>query len=298
MKPQKLADSGTRWRPLRRRSIVPNMTLAVIADIHGNLPALEAVLADIARRGVTRIVDLGDCASGPLWPRETCELLMARGFPTVRGNHDRWVATLAPADMYPSDRYTFGALDEKQRRWLGALPASLRLDPDILAVHGRAEDDNSYLLEDIEQGRLVRASADTVAHRLATTDAALVLCGHSHQQHMMRVPGGPIVLNPGSVGLPAYRDPEGIAHVSEMGSPPARYALIDDAGGAMTIELVALDYDYASAVKRAAANGNPGWAHALATGFALPTHGGAVPFDITPQSYSRSERLTWPKAAP
>jgi predicted phosphodiesterase len=275
-----------------------HMTLAVIADIHGNLPALEAVLADIARRGVTRIVDLGDCASGPLWPRETCEVLMTRGYPTVRGNHDRWVATLAPADMYPSDRYTFGALDEKQRRWLGDLPATLRLDPDILAVHGRANDDNSYLLEDIEQGRLVRASADTVAQRLGPTDAALVLCGHSHQQHVMRLPEGPVVLNPGSVGLPAYRDPEGIAHVSEMGSPPARYALIEDDGSAVTIELVALDYDHASAVKRAAANGNAGWAHALATGFALPAHGGSVPFDITPQSYSRSERQTWLKAAP
>ena len=274
------------------------MSLAVIADIHGNLPALEAVLADIARRGVTRIVDLGDCASGPLWPRETCEVLMARGFPTVRGNHDRWVATLAPADMYPSDRYTFGALDEKQRRWLGELPATLRLDPDILAVHGRADDDNSYLLEDIEQGRLVRASADTVAQRLCRTDAALVLCGHSHQQHMMRLADGPVVLNPGSVGLPAYRDPEGIAHVSEMGSPPARYALIEDDGSAVTIELVALDYDYASAVKRAAVNGNAGWAHALATGFALPAHGGGVPFDITPQSYSRSEKQTWLKSAP
>jgi predicted phosphodiesterase len=246
------------------------MRLAVIADMHGNLPALEAVLADIERRRVTDIVNLGDCVSGPLWPRETCALLMARGFPTVRGNHDRWVATLAPADMYPSDRYTFGELDETQRRWLGDLPATLRLDPGILAVHGRPADDNNYLLEDIEQGRLVRAAPDTIAQRLGRTDAALVLCGHSHQQHMVRLPEGPLVINPGSVGLAAYRDPEGAAHVSEVGSPHARYALVERSDGAMTIELVALDYDHASAVKRAAANSNPGWAHALATGFALP----------------------------
>jgi predicted phosphodiesterase len=246
------------------------MKLAVIADIHGNLPALEAVLADIARRGVTRIVDLGDCASGPLWPRETCAVLMARGYPTVRGNHDRWVATLAPADMGPSDRYTFDELDDAQRRWLGELPATVRLDGNILAVHGRPDDDNRYLLEDIEQGRLVRAAADTIAQRLGATDAALVLCGHSHQQHMVRVPDGPLVINPGSVGLPAYRDPEGVAHVSEVGSPHARYALIGDGDGSMTIELVALDYDHASAAKRALSNGSPGWAHALETGFALP----------------------------
>jgi predicted phosphodiesterase len=243
------------------------MQLAVIADMHGNLPALEAVLADIKRRGVTRIVNLGDCVSGPLWPRETCALLMASGIPTVRGNHDRWVATFAAADLGPSDRYTLGQLDETQRRWLGGLPPTLRLDPGILAVHGRPDDDNSYLLEDIEQGRLVRASAATIAQRLGRTDAMLVLCGHSHQQHMVRLPDGPLVLNPGSVGLPAYRDPEGVAHVSEAGSPHARYALVATEDGNMTIDLVALDYDHASAVRRAAANNNPAWAHALETGF-------------------------------
>ena len=57
------------------------MRLAVIADIHGNLPALEAVLADIERRGADRIVNLGDCVSGPLWPRETMDLLDTLGLP-------------------------------------------------------------------------------------------------------------------------------------------------------------------------------------------------------------------------
>ena len=144
--------------PLRAR-YPARMTLAVIADTHGNLPALEAVLADIARRGVIDIIDLGDCASGPLWPRETCEVLMARGFPTVRGNHDRWVATFALPDLSPSDRYTYGELNDTQRRWLRDLPPTVKLEPDILAVHGVPNDDNRYLLEDIEQGRLVRASA-------------------------------------------------------------------------------------------------------------------------------------------
>jgi putative phosphoesterase len=246
------------------------MKLAVIADTHGNLPALEAVLADIARRGLTDVIDLGDCVSGPLWPRETCEVLMTRGFPTVRGNHDRWVATFALADLSPSDRYTYGELNDTQRRWLRDLPATVKLAVDILAVHGVPDDDNRYLLEDIEQGRLVRAPTDGIAQRLGRTDAALVLCGHSHQQHMVRLPDGPIIVNPGSVGLPAYRDPTGVAHVSEVGSPHARYAVVSREKGGMTIELISLDYDHTSASKRAAANGNPGWAHALATGFALP----------------------------
>ncbi len=234
------------------------MRLAAVADIHGNLPALEAVLADIAHRGVTRIVNLGDCVTGPLWPRETCEVLIARGDPTVRGNQDRLVATLAPADRGPLQRYTFGEIDEAQRRWLGDLPPTLRLDPSILAVHGCPDDDNRYLLEDIEEGGLVRAAADTIARRLGPTDAGLVLCGHSHQQHMVRLPGGPLVLNPGSVGLP------------ESGSPQARYALVAIDAGTPTVDLVAVDYDHASAAKRAAANGSPRWAQVLETGSALP----------------------------
>jgi hypothetical protein len=126
-------------------------------------------------------------------------------------------------------------------------------------------------MEDIEHGRLVRAPAEKIARRLGGADAALVLCGHSHQQHMVRLPDGPLVLNPGSVGQAAYRDPTGKAHVSEAGSPHARYALVElGERGRTTIDLIAVEYDHASAAKRAAANGSPAWAHALATGFAAP----------------------------
>ena len=68
------------------------MRIAVIADIHGNLPALEAVIADIRCREVDCTINLGDCVSGPLWPREVCDLVMARDDLTIRGNHDRWVS--------------------------------------------------------------------------------------------------------------------------------------------------------------------------------------------------------------
>ncbi|TIT30318.1 MAG: metallophosphoesterase family protein, partial [Mesorhizobium sp.] len=80
------------------------MRIAVLADIHGNLLALDAVLDDLKHRGGADItVNLGDCVSGPLWPRETMERLQALKLPTVRGNHDRRVAQ-DPADetMWPS----------------------------------------------------------------------------------------------------------------------------------------------------------------------------------------------------
>ena len=100
------------------------MRIAVIADIHGNLPALEAVFVDIERRDIDQIINLGDCVSGPLWPREVCDLLMAAEQLTIRGNHDRWVSGSDSTRMGASDRYAYSQLNLDHRSWLGALPAA------------------------------------------------------------------------------------------------------------------------------------------------------------------------------
>jgi len=83
------------------------MHLAVLADIHGNVLALEAVLADLEHRKVDDVVNLGDCVSGPLSPRETAHLLMRLDWPTIRGNHDRWVTDWPPEKHYPFDAFAF-----------------------------------------------------------------------------------------------------------------------------------------------------------------------------------------------
>ena len=75
--------------------------LAVISDIHGNIRALEAVLADIETRGADAIVNLGDCVTGPLWPRETLDLLKSLSLITVRGNHDRLLGDGRWEDLRP-----------------------------------------------------------------------------------------------------------------------------------------------------------------------------------------------------
>jgi predicted phosphodiesterase len=243
------------------------MRLAVIADIHGNLPALEAVLADIAPRGVDRIINLGDCVSGPLWPRETMELLDARGIPGVRGNHDRWLAETPRARMYPSDAFAFDRLTAAQVGALGALPPRIDLGDGVVGVHGTPRDDNEYLLEDIIDGRLAPAPPAAVVDRLGTLQAGLVLCAHSHQPRLVQARGGLQVLNPGSVGCPGYVDPTPPAHVSEAGSPHARYALLTRLEARWTVEFIAAAYDWDAASKRAAENGRDEWARALATGF-------------------------------
>jgi predicted phosphodiesterase len=245
------------------------MRLAILADIHGNLLALEAVLADLDRRGADAIVNLGDCVSSPLWPRETLDLLMAKGWPTVRGNHDRWVSEDREESPQTSDGYARHALDAAGRAWLGALPVQLELPGGIIAFHARPHDDNAYLIEDIEDGRLVRAPAAVIAARLGGVAAPVLLCGHSHLQHVLQLPDGPWIINPGSIGGPAYDDPTPPAHVSESGSPSARYAILELDGDTVAVDQIAIPYDHISAARRAAENGRPDWAHALMTGFSL-----------------------------
>lgn len=248
------------------------MRLAVLADIHGNRPALEAVIADLAARRVDDVVDLGDSVSGPLWPRETLALLRERGWPTLRGNHDRWVGRGDPGTLSRTDRFAAEQLTGDERRWLAELPARRSFGA-LTAFHARPADDNAYLLEDVVAGRLVRARPEAIAERLAGVAAAVVLTAHSHLAAVMRLPDGRWIVNPGSVGLPAYDDPEPPAHVSESGSPAARYAILafDEAGlaeGRLTAELLAIPYDHAAASRRAAALGRDDWASALSCGYA------------------------------
>jgi len=108
------------------------MKLAVISDIHGNLLALEAVLADIAGLGVDQTVNLGDILSGPLQPAQTAELLMDRDFITIGGNHERQVLDLLDRgqhlDPLGTDGNAAGQLTSVHLAWIRALPA--RLEPD------------------------------------------------------------------------------------------------------------------------------------------------------------------------
>jgi predicted phosphodiesterase len=245
------------------------MRIAVLADIHGNVLALEAVLADLGRRGVDLTVDLGDCVSGPLWPRETLELLARLQAPTVRGNHDRQVATLPQGEMGLSDRYAHRELTVEERSRLGALPMTRMIAACVLACHATPERDDVYLIEEVVDGQLRQGRPETIAARLGEVDAKIVLCGHSHRAGLVQIAHGRLILNPGSVGAPAYDDPASPAHVSESGSALARYAILETSADAVVgIEFLAIPYAHEEAARRAEANGRPDWAQALRTGFA------------------------------
>lgn len=243
------------------------MRLAVISDVHGNLLALEAVLADIDLRGVDAMVNLGDCVTSPLWPRETFDRLGGLDIPTVRGNHDRWIVEMPEEKLSPAGRFARDALTEAERAILHALPPSISVTPEILAVHGTPEDDSAYLLEETVDGRLAPAPRATVAARVgaAVRPGGVVLCGHSHRQALVQGPEGRTILNPGSVGCPVFADSPA-ARGLEHRSPHARYAILTLRRGHWGAELLALDYDWDAAARRAAENGRPDWAVAMATG--------------------------------
>jgi len=246
------------------------MKIAVLADIHGNVVALDAVIADLERRGGADLtVNLGDCVAGPLWPRETFERLEKLGAPTVRGNHDRRTAEDITDAMWPSDRFAHEQLTAGQRAALAALPLQLEITPSVFAFHARPDHDERYLTDAIVDGHLVRAPLVAIEKRLGQLDPSykLLLCGHSHRPELVRLSDGRVIFNPGSVGEPAYFDDTAPAHASEQGSPHARYGMVEiRTDGAMHFEFFAVTYDWEIAARQAEQAGRPEWAHALRTG--------------------------------
>ena len=243
------------------------MKIAALSDIHGNLFALDAVLADIDRRGADLIVNLGDILSGPLLPRETADRLMALQLPTIRGNHERQVLSMEPADMGASDRYACDTITDTQRDWMAALPPVLRPAQDVFLCHGTPQNDVDCYLEDLIDGELRPAPSRRIQERTGTCDASLILCGHSHIPGLARLAGGQIIANPGSVGIQAYEGHHPGPHTVEVGAPHARYAIAERLPAGWTVEFVAVPYDWDEASQLALRRNRPEWARALRTGY-------------------------------
>ena len=218
---------------------------ALLSDIHGNLPALEACVADAEAAGCVAFVNLGDIVSGPLWPAETAAFLMARNWPTIAGNHERQAVGELKRDRV--DRFAHERLTEAQLGWLASLPRDMTLPNDVRCHHARPGNDLAYLLEDKIDGRMVRASDAEVAERLAGERYPLFLHGHSHLQRDVTLPDGRRIVNPGSVGLPSYFKGEA------ADDPRACYAILDG----HNVEMRKVAYDHDRAADKAEAEGLP-----------------------------------------
>lgn len=243
------------------------MKLAIIADIHGNAPALEAVLADIAPCGVDQIVHLGDAFNGPIDPAGVARLLRTRPMIHLRGNGERMVLSDDPAVCVRSAAFARERLSAGDLSWIRTWPEVFAHE-EFFACHGSPASDVEYLVEEpLGDGVRLRAAAEIEA-RLGSVTAPLVLCAHSHVPRWVKVRDRRWVLNPGSVGLPAYALASPRPHTMEVGSPCARYAIAEKVGDGWRVCHVALPYDHAAAAAAAERAGDADWARTLRTGFA------------------------------
>ncbi|MBI4914504.1 MAG: metallophosphoesterase family protein [Acidobacteria bacterium] len=243
------------------------MRIALVSDIHGNLPALEAVVEDIGRRGVDAVVNLGDSLSGPLLPRETAQFLMARDWLHLAGNHERQLLTLPPREHGASDAFAYSQLTSTELAWLASLPPHASFRDDVFLCHGTPESDSEYFLETVEPSHVRPATPAEALRRLGSVGAALIASGHSHVPRSVRLPNGQLIVNPGSVGLQAYDDVLPYPHVIATGSPDARYAIVERNASTWVSALISVPYAHEAMAALALSRQRPDWASALATGY-------------------------------
>ena len=241
--------------------------IAILSDLHGNMPAIEKVMDDLKTRQVERVFCLGDLISGPLWPRETIEFLMKQDWTFIRGNHDRHLVERSPERLGASDGYAYKCIDKQHLDWLSTLPASLEVENEFLLCHGSPIKDTTYLLETIEGGRVRLSTPDEIKSRLNGNHLPVLLCGHSHTPRLIQLDNGLNIINPGSVGVPAYEDDSAGYFVVENGSPHARYAVLSRHENGWKAEIILVPYDHELAVKQAHKNARPDYEIGLRTGY-------------------------------
>jgi putative phosphoesterase len=222
--------------------------VAVITDIHANLPALESALGRIDELGIERVYCGGDLVGYGPHPNEVCALIEERAIPTIYGNYDHAIARdlhdCGCAYITPHDRelgqksveWTLVNTDQSSKDFMRELPFDLRFDvgpTSVHLVHGSPRKVNEYLFED-KPARLYERLA-------AAEDADVLVFGHTHKPWVHEY-GGVLFVNCGSVGKPKDGDPRGAFAVLEA----------TDVGIEVTIERVAYGAEAVAAQVRAA----------------------------------------------
>jgi predicted phosphodiesterase len=239
---------------------------AILSDIHANIWALEAVMADIARRGPSQLINLGDSLYGPLEPQATAACLMQLPIVSILGNQDRMLLEKTAQPISPSLAYVLNDLALNSLDWLAAQPATCIVAGELFLCHGTPSSDQTYLLESMSLSGGFLQETDAIQAQVGPLEQAVVLCGHSHIPRILQLPAGPLVINPGSVGLPAYSDDLPVAHKMETGSPHARYAMVSKSAAGWTVEQIVVPYDWNKAAQKARRLGQDEWGAWLETG--------------------------------
>ncbi|HUQ78561.1 MAG TPA: metallophosphoesterase family protein [Patescibacteria group bacterium] len=211
------------------------MRIAFFSDVHSNLPALEAVLADMDAVGIDERYALGDLVGYAPWPNEVLERLQVEAITSVLGNYDEGTgfdkaecgcAYSNPIEEALGDHsfaWTKSHTSDPNKAWLRSLPREIRFEADgkrYLLVHGSPRKINEYLFEDKPDATFARIAEGA--------DADVIVCGHTHRQYDKTV-GAFRFINDGSAGKP------------KDGDARACWALLDTVNGA--VEFHRVEYD-------------------------------------------------------
>ncbi|HEX6303347.1 MAG TPA: metallophosphoesterase family protein [Anaerolineales bacterium] len=217
--------------------------IAIFGDIHGNLPALQAVLADMEQRNLENRYCLGDLVGYGTFPNEVIDLMRESKVPTIMGNYDQGIGNSSDECGCAYRDATAKALGKRSIAWTNAYTSAenkafLRQlidriplhsgDLRVLLVHGSPRRINEYLYEDRPDRSLERI--------LDAADADVLVCGHTHIPYHRVLPSGRHVVNAGSVGKP------------KDGDPRAGYVVLEAKGHALEVRFIRVTY----AVERAA----------------------------------------------
>jgi putative phosphoesterase len=209
--------------------------IAVITDVHANLPALTAALAKIERLGVDTVYCGGDLVGYGPHPSEVCAAIEARAIPTIYGNYDYAIARDIPdcgcAYVTQHDReigqlsveWTLAHTDRRAKDFMRELPFDLRFElggKRIRLVHGSPRKVNEYLFED--------KPARTFERIAALADCDVLVFGHKPWVHEY---GGVLFVNCGAIGKP------------KDGDPRASFAVLEDRNGGVSVSIERADYD-------------------------------------------------------
>jgi len=216
------------------------MRIAIVSDIHGNLSALDAVLADLRTRSVDAVYCLGDLVGYAAHPNEVTERIRVEGIPTIMGNYDDGVgferdecgcAYTNPVDKALGEQsiaWTKAAVTSENKAFLRTLVSEVRFEADgrrVLLVHGSPRRINEYLFEDRPTSSFQRLAA--------SSEADIIVFGHTHKPYTKLV-DDVLFVNAGSVGKP------------KDGDWRACYIVLDGADNPNPVAFIRVPYDVAS----------------------------------------------------
>ena len=238
--------------------------IALLGDVHANLPALEAVLAHARQQGATAIWNVGDFLGYGAFPNEVVQRLREEDALSILGNYDikvlrfkargkKWRKSKLP-EKYLAFQWAHNTLSKENRRYLKALPEERRLEVAgrrLLITHGSPASNEEHLLPDTPERRLGELAG--------MAQAEIIVCGHSHRP-FVRAVEGVVFINTGSVGRP------------DDGDPRSCYALLEVDQGVFNVQHFRVEYDVARAIAALREGGLPDvFAQMIEQGYDLDT---------------------------